>query len=133
MQRTILYVENDEDDIFLFKRHVHLLSPHIVVEAVKDGEEGLAFLEKIKEQKSSYPHLIILDINMPGMGGLRMLEILQSSAAWLHLKVVMFTTSSSDREIEFFRSKGVPCITKPIEFAKMTDAVQQLLLMIDAE
>lgn len=72
------------------------LTPDIV----GNGEEALAFLEKRgKYGEASLPDLILLDLNLPGMGGHEVLAVLKKDDRLKTIPVVVLSTSSSPKDI----------------------------------
>lgn len=130
MQKSVLYVDNDQDDIALFRRIASRLYPGLLVLGLTEAQKAIDLLETFKMENRSYPELIIIDVNMPGMDGRQMLDILQHAPEWTHLPVVMFTTSSSETDINYFKKKGIECVTKPLELEEMKTTVKYLLRQV---
>lgn len=92
-----------------------------VIEA-SDGNDALA---KIANKRV---HLIISDVNMPGMDGITLLKRLKEQAATKFVPVIMLTTEGSDDKKMQGRDAGARAwIVKPFNPAKMLDAVSRLL------
>jgi two-component system, chemotaxis family, response regulator Rcp1 len=96
----ILLAEDDENDVELtrqgFKKCKLLLNLH----HVKDGVECMAFLHKQgKYSAAPTPDLLLLDINMPRMGGLEVLAEMVADETLNAIPVVVLTTSAQDEEI----------------------------------
>src|SRR5687768_9473912 len=70
--KKILCVDDDHDDCFLLQKSIQQLSD-IVVENAYDGEEALKILENQK-LSGDLPRLIVMDINMPLMDGIKTIE-----------------------------------------------------------
>lgn len=116
---TILYAEDDADDIFLveqaFKKFGHLV--HLV--HVSDGLEVIHYLEK--NRATDIPSLILLDMNMPGMDGRETLVKLKGTQDWKNIPVIIFTTSSSELDKKFAEKWGASFMTKPLMFPELED------------
>lgn len=85
--QTILLVDDNETDRFLHEAVIHSVFPEIKVLQAVNGAEALEILQNVA------PDLILLDINMPHMGGLAFLEIYNRDAplflCWpLHIRIV---------------------------------------------
>lgn len=92
--RTILVVDDDENDQFICEYTIRKFDPTITILKAQDGTEALAILE------TATPDAIILDINMPIMNGFEFLEHYAATYE-VHAPVVAMLTSShlgSDRE-----------------------------------
>ena len=115
IRHTIVYAENDFDDYFLLKSAFEHVRNDIDLIHVDDGWELLEFLQKIV-LPSLYPSLIILDINMNGIGGKETLNILKATTRYTHIPVVMFTSYFNEADRELFRNYGIEIIKKPSSF-----------------
>lgn len=93
---TIVIVEDDRDDVFIIRRAIDAaLVDHAPAKyaVVHDGTSALDYLRQQSRQSDSKPDLLILDLNMPGMGGMQFLQALRSEPSLRPSKVVVFTTS----------------------------------------
>jgi len=124
--KTILYVEDDADDIAILRYAIEIVDPeHQLVEA-NDGIQALELLRQMQEQ-DKLPCLIILDINMPRMDGKQTLIALQSNAAYSSIPIVFFSTSSSAMDNGFSKQRNVALITKPFDFKSLYITANRLL------
>ena len=126
---AILLVEDDPIDVMSVRRAFKLNKVTNSLYVVNNGEEGLAFLRNEGKYAdpavAPKPKLILLDLNMPLMGGLEMLSILKRDPKLLHIPVVVLTTSADDRDIqESFRNGVAGYIVKPITFEKFANSIQ---------
>ena len=115
IRHTIVYAENDFDDYFLLKSAFEHVRKDIDLIHVDDGWELLEFLQKIV-LPSLYPSLIILDINMNGIGGKETLNILKATTRYTYIPVVMFTSYFNEADRELFSNYGIEIIKKPSSF-----------------
>src|SRR6059058_3522978 len=97
-KHTIVYAEDDLDDLFLvrqaFEKHDHIEVVH-----APDGRKALRTLEEMAGE-NFLPCLVILDINMPVMNGREALQAIRNHPQLQHLAVVLFTTSNNPSDIE---------------------------------
>jgi CheY-like chemotaxis protein len=125
-QKTILYVDDDQDDLVLFREAVKAVScEHHIVEAY-DGIDALELLKKMNE-KGELPCLIVLDINMPRLDGKQTLVAIQKDSELASIPVVLFSTSSSQLDKAFSQAKHVKLITKPFEYKELYQTINRLL------
>lgn len=128
---TILLVEDDEVDIMNVKRAFkknNILNPlHIA----HNGLEALAMLRGDSAQSiekiSPTPKVILLDLNMPKMGGLEFLKELRNDPALKAISVFVMTTS--DEESDKFTAYNLNVagyIIKPLSFESFVQAVSIL-------
>ena len=115
VKHTILYAENDFDDYYLLKTAFEYARPDIDLIHVNDGWELLEYLQNLK-LPSLYPELILLDINMEGIGGKETLRILKSTKRYANIPVLMFTSSRSEMDRTFCKQYDIDMITKPSSF-----------------
>jgi CheY-like chemotaxis protein len=81
---------------------------------------GLELLEFLKQSSDSLPGIILLDMNMPQMGGLATLKQLKENEVWKKIPVIMFSTSDHDGDIERSYLCGASSyIVKPDSFEKL--------------
>src|SRR5215210_2022977 len=97
IKHTIVYAENDFDDYFLLKSAFENVREDIDLIHVDDGWELLEYLQRIN-LPSLYPSLIILDINMNGIGGKETLQLLKATKRYMNIPVVMFTSSGNEAD-----------------------------------
>jgi len=124
----ILLVEDNEGDILLTLEAFKELKVKNSVAVVKDGEEAIEFLKKQGQYTGSImPHLILLDINMPKLNGIEVLDFIKKDEKLRRIPVVMLTTSSSDIDIAACYDKSANCfITKPLDFGKFLNVVEAI-------
>ena len=122
----ILLVEDNEGDILLTLEAFKELKVKNNVTVVKDGVEAIEFLKKEGPYlDGTVPHLILLDINMPRLNGIEVLEFIKKDEKLKKIPVVMLTTSSSESDIAECYDKAANCfITKPLDFGKFLSVVE---------
>jgi CheY-like chemotaxis protein len=98
---------------------------------VNDGEECMDFLchrGKYSDKAAApRPFLLLLDLNMPKLDGLGVLQKIKKEKSLKKLHVVVQTTSNLDRDrIESYNLGVNSFITKPVEFSKFEDAIKAI-------
>jgi two-component system chemotaxis response regulator CheY len=92
--------------------------------AVVEAADGVAGLERVAEQRFA---MIILDVNMPRMNGLEMLDRLKLDAKTADIPVVLLTTEAEDSMIERARKAGAKgWLIKPVPIAHVVSTVAAL-------
>ena len=98
---TILLVEDDPADQKLIKASLknQMLANDLYV--VSSGEEGIDFLHQRGDYSNGCPRpdLILLDLNMPGMGGKEFLKRIKDDEDLKQIPAIILTTSDSERDI----------------------------------
>lgn len=128
----ILYAEDDHDDLYMVKQAFHQFDSDIELIHASNGLEALEQLNH-GHQIGKLPCLIILDINMPGLDGRETLARIKQSEALHQLPVVLFTTSSSEKDKSFAQQWGADFITKPLVYAELENLARQFLHICSSE
>jgi len=97
---------------------------------VRDGVEALEYLRcegKYASRSPGNPAVVILDIKMPRMDGMEVLQIIRSDAALNLLPVVMLTSSKEEHDlIRSYELHTNAYVVKPVKFSEFIDAVKQI-------
>ena len=127
-QIHILLIEDNEGDILLTTEALNEGKMLKTITIMKDGWEGIQFLERNgKYSNSSLPDLILLDVNLPKMNGHEVLRSIKMNEKIKHIPVIMLTTSSSERDILLSYQNYVNCyMTKPVEVNNFLDVVSSI-------
>ncbi|HUR66655.1 MAG TPA: response regulator [Chitinophagaceae bacterium] len=125
-QHTILYVDDDPDDFQMLQEAIQKLDGRFHIVEATDGRKGLTRLQHMKIT-GKLPCLIILDINMPGMGGKEAYNSISTDDILKNIPVVILSTSSSDTDKNYFEGRNVEYITKPVEFTQLVNVAARLL------
>jgi two-component system response regulator len=130
-QRLILLVEDNDDDVELTLRALRRNRVANRVDVVRDGAEALEYLFA----KGSYagrdvrdtPNLVLLDLKLPKVGGLEVLERLRDDPRTRRLPVVILTSSNVESDLARSYDLGANSyIRKPVDFTQFMEAVNQL-------
>jgi len=130
---NILLVEDNEDHAELTLgalRNNNLINKIYVV---KDGEEALDFVyhrgKYADLEKFPLPGLILLDISLPKVSGLEVLETLKGDPQLKVIPVIMLTTSSREEEIARSYAGGANSyVTKPVNFEEFVKKIREMKL-----
>lgn len=118
MIRKFFLVDDDEDDASLFNEALKDIDPSIEFDSANSGKE---LLDKLRAGKVA-PHVIFLDINMPGMNGWETLENLKASNTLKDIPVIMYSTSLSVSDGQKALEKGALAFyEKPSNFLGLMD------------
>lgn len=116
-ETTFLLADDDADDKTLFCEALAEIDPTIVCHTASDGKEALAILS---DKQINKPSIIFLDINMPVMDGWQCLGALKEHNDHRNIPVIMYSTSSYQRDIELALESGAFCFfTKPSDYREL--------------
>jgi DNA-binding response OmpR family regulator len=117
--RRILVVEDDESLAGFLASE--LQSKSYIVDMVHDGEAAAALLESQRRYD-----LLILDLNLPKLDGIALLQRVKPSHPRLRM-LVLTARSRVEDKVKALQSGADDCLTKPFSFAELTARVQALL------
>lgn len=123
---TILYMEDDRDDVELLTDVLHLIDPAFQLLHAPNGEEGLKMLQRLQTE-NALPCLVVIDLNMPKLSGRETFDRLKAEDMLSKLPVVIFSTSDSPSDKAYFKGEQVAYMTKPLEFDLLLQAAKRLL------
>lgn len=120
-QKSILVVEDDPEFAKILYQLCHEKGFQSLVS--HSGEEGLELAEKY------LPNAILLDINLPGIDGLTVLDMLKDNSDTRHIPVHMI--SSHEVTIDAFKKGAIGYLTKPVKREELVNAFEKLEEFID--
>ena len=125
--RTILLVEDNPDDEALTLRAFKKSSIRNEVVVMRDGAEALAYLFPGNGDAVPPPALILLDLNLPKVGGLEVLHKIRADERTHLIPVVVLTSSKLEEDIlDSYRNGANAYVRKPVKFSDFTEAVKAL-------
>ncbi len=129
---NILLVEDDQLDAMDIKRSLDKLNILYKMIIARNGEEAIEVLEgKTEEVFTSLPDVVLLDLNMPRMNGLELLNIIRTRDEWKELKCFIITTSDEKTDKETASRLGISgYIIKPFKINNPA-SIDSFNLMID--
>jgi two-component system response regulator len=130
-QRLILLVEDNDDDVELTLRALRRNRVANRVDVVRDGAEALEYLfatgSYAGRDVRDTPNLVLLDLKLPKVGGLEVLERLRADPRTHRLPVVILTSSNVESDLARSYDLGANSyIRKPVDFTQFMEAVNQL-------
>jgi len=129
MLAPVVLADDDPDDCSLTGEALRYASLANPLRFITDGEKLLAYLHRCIESREPgcLPALILLDLNMPRMGGREALHAIKGNPALKNIPVVVWTTSGAEEDIR--RALDAGCddyLTKPPSFVEMVEAMRAL-------
>ncbi|HEX4948828.1 MAG TPA: response regulator [Blastocatellia bacterium] len=128
--KRILLVEDNVNDIemTLAALEENHLANEVVV--VRDGEEALDYIYRrgvFKLRAEGNPAVVLLDLKLPKIDGLEVLEKLKTDPAMKALPVVMLTSSREEKDLVKSYNLGVNAyVVKPVDFHEFVNALKEL-------
>ncbi|MZQ89102.1 response regulator [Frigidibacter albus] len=127
---TIVMVEDDEGHARLIEKNIRRAGVHNEIIPFADGTSALDFIlgtDRSGEAAIGRYLLILLDLNLPDMTGIDILERVKTNPHTKHLPVVILTTTDDEAEIKRCYDLGANVyITKPVEYESFANAIRQL-------
>ncbi len=128
---NLLLVEDNPEDEMLALRALKKALPSTRIDVARDGQQALDYLFKTdafaNREGPELPAVVLLDISLPRLSGLEVLERLRADPRTACLPVVMLTSSDEPRDRA--RSYALGCnsfVQKPVEFAAHADTLARL-------
>jgi two-component system response regulator len=131
LDKLILLVEDNPDDEILTLRALKKANVANRIEVVRDGAEALDFVfgagDHAGRDTSDMPQLILLDLKLPKVSGLQVLERIRSDERTKRIPVVILTSSTEEVDIKTGYDLHVNSfVSKPVNFQEFSDVVQRL-------
>ncbi|HWA82650.1 MAG TPA: response regulator [Fimbriimonadaceae bacterium] len=124
--KTILLVEDNADDEQLTLRAMRQSDVPNIIRVARDGAEAIDALFG-SGAGSRLPDLVLLDLKLPKVSGLEVLQRIRSEEKTRTLPIVILTSSDEERDIiESYNLGANSYIRKPVDFDEFIDAVRQL-------
>lgn len=129
--KSILLVEDNEDDIELTKRAFKKHNITNRLDVVKDGAEALEFIfaegRYAGRNMTEGPQVVLLDLKLPKIGGLEILKKIREDHRTKFLPVVILTSSKEESDVmNGYRMHVNSYICKPVDFNQFAEAIKEL-------
>ncbi|MDJ0704606.1 MAG: response regulator [Leptolyngbyaceae cyanobacterium MO_188.B28] len=125
----LLVAEDSDEDFAVLQRLMKQMAVQNPIHRCTDGDEVLDFLyqsgDEIGQESTPKPSIILLDLNLPGTDGREVLEQLKQDGDFREIPVVIFTTSSNPKDVEFCYQNGANgYLVKPVNSIELQRTVQ---------
>ncbi len=130
-EQIMLLVEDDDDDAELMLMAFKAARLSNVILRVRDGVEALDYLfgrgAFASRDTSELPAVVLLDLNLPRMGGLDVLGAIRAAELTQHLPVVILTSSDEEQDrLAAYRQFANSYVRKPVDYAQFATAAREL-------
>jgi len=127
----ILLVEDKKQDELLILRALGKVNLANQVQVVRDGQQAVDYLfregEFADRGGSDLPMVVLLDLNLPRLGGLEVLGRIRANPKTELLPVVILTSSDEDRDrLSSYENGANSFVRKPLEFGEFAETVARL-------
>jgi CheY-like chemotaxis protein len=124
--KPVLLVEDDTIDAMAVKKAFNYLHIKNNLVITSNGEEALEYL---RDENNPKPQIVLLDLNMPKMGGVEFMKIAKADDQLRNIPVVILTTSKAEQDrVITFHLGAAGYVMKPMEhedFIEMMDKIHQ--------
>jgi CheY-like chemotaxis protein len=134
LSQPILLVEDDPGHVLLIEKNLRRAGVTNEIIKMDDGGRAVEFLFREAEfaaASNPMPLLILLDLNLPVLNGLQVLQRIKADERTRRIPVVMLTTTDSQQEIT--RCYDLGCniyIVKPVDYVKFSETIRNLGLFL---
>lgn len=119
----ILIVDDDTNDVFFTKRALGRTKCDCIVEVAYDGNEAIELLPKLDSLQ-----LVLLDLKLPGIGGIEILRFIKGQDYLKDVPVVVLSSSTMESDIqESYNSGAAGYIHKSHDFNEFTRSLSEVL------
>ena len=133
---TILIAEDDDGHFSLIKKNLQRSGICNEIIRFTDGQQALDYIFPEKQEiragrKPSHEYLLLLDIRMPKVDGVAVLNRIRQDEEFKKMPVIMLTTTDDPREIERCHSLGCSVyVVKPVEYESFIEAIRKVGLFL---
>lgn len=121
----ILLADDDEDDRTFFSEAIMELKMNNKLTLFKDG---IDLIDYLAHPDVKLPHLLFLDLNMPGKTGIECLKEIRANIRFKDISIAIYSTSSSEKDIEDAFVEGANIyITKPNDFSVLKKIIKDVI------
>ena len=128
--RPILLAEDNPKDVELTLEALSVQNLANEVVVVRDGVEALEYLRyegPFKLRNRGNPAVLLLDIKMPRMGGIELLQVIRKDPALKFLPIVMLTSSREESDLVTSYELGANAfVVKPVDFNHFIEVIKQI-------
>jgi CheY-like chemotaxis protein len=129
--KTLLLVEDNPQDELLTLRALRKAKVANYIDVVRDGQQALDYLfregEFASREGPALPTVVLLDIGLPRLSGLEVLERLRADPRTELLPVVILTSSDEERDrLKSYQMGANSFVRKPVDFSEFAETVARL-------
>lgn len=131
MKHTMLFVEDDEDDVYVIQNSLNRVGIHEPRHFVQNGKVAVEYLQSLSSAgdlgQDLLPKIIFLDLNMPLMNGLEFLQWRRQQPALCTIPVVILTSSENPQDIADAYQLGANAyLVKPMAVTELSSLLESI-------
>ncbi len=120
----ILLIEDNPMDVDLIRRAMLKADANLRMDVARDGESAIEFLKHLDDGEVSTPVFILLDLKLPKINGLEVLQAYKSHPTHKNLPIIILTSSNESNDISQAYSLGANSyILKPIDYDQFASSI----------
>ena len=128
---TLLLVEDTQQDELLILRTLNKINLGNGLDVVRDGQQALDYVFREGEfagrAGTDLPTVVLLDVNLPRVSGLEVLERLRADPRTRLLPIVILTSSDEEQDrLRSYENGANSFVRKPLDFAELAETVARL-------
>lgn len=124
--RRILLIDDNPNDVELALTALDEVATGGAVSVASSGPEAMTLLRRARDD-GHLPDLILLDLKMPHMDGIAILDAIRAERGLEGIPVVMLTTSGENRDIRESYAHGASAyVVKPLDFTQFREALRTI-------
>ena len=129
---VVLYVEDEEADVFFVQRAFEFLRATSPLRVIRNGRDAVDYLAGngrfSDRQRYPLPSLVLLDLHLPAVSGMEVLEWIRQQPQFQLLPVVIFSGSSLENDQQQALQRGAnDFIVKPLNMSRVQDVLRSVL------
>lgn len=127
--KLVLIAEDDPADVFFLRQALKEKCPGVEVREVRDGQEAVDYLSGAgpfaDRARFPLPDHVFLDVKMPRLSGLEVLEWMRGPAGLPAIGVVVLSGSQLAGDIDAARRLGADYLVKPVEYGALLELIER--------
>lgn len=120
---NLLVIDDDDINIFIIKKIVEKTGFSVNMVAKTNGQLAIDYLQEVAEDSASFPHLMLIDINMPVLNGWEFIEAYEKMDITKSVDMYMLSSSVYENDIEKAKTYKVVkgFISKPLSIDRLIE------------
>ena len=124
--KSILLIEDDIVDVMSVKRALKDIN---VTNPLYHVENGVKALEFLRDKEKPRPTIILLDLNMPKMGGIEFLSVMKKDEKIRRIPVIILTTSQAEYDkIQSYDLGVAGYMIKPVDYQQFMEVIRAMCM-----